>query len=401
MNTLFRLYQWFLWNVLTRMFFVNLFLKNAFPFRSTSGSQPFPKAPFLVVANHGTFFDPWIIGNFSLSPLGIMTNDDGFRDGIITKWYLKSIGAFPKKKGSTDYRAMKKTLSLLKNGVPVCIFPEGQTTWDGETQLLFTGIEKLVKRAKCPLVTVRLQGNFLMKPWWANKKRNGRILTTVTVHTPEAIAQLSDKDLFNLIKGSIYQNDIKDPDNIAAAFSGTDLAEGLERFIWICMNCGVEDRLETHRNRITCGSCGSSWEMDAHCRLTLPISEGTSCNDLKDWADLHKSRVKETIAKRADLLTTSEQVVLQQENRQQVFTNTDTGTLLLEPERLRFKGTNVDLHWPVAEIEDYVIQKKDIFEFRHGKQYQRFVFSGKSPMKWIYYLRYLKGFEKCEAQGHL
>ena len=401
MNILFRCYQWILWNILTRFIFINFFLKKAFPFYHTPDSQPFPKAPFLVVANHGTFFDPWIIGSYTHSPLGIMTNDDGFREGMVTKWYLKSIGAFPKKKGASDYRAMKKTLSLLRNGIPVCIFPEGQTTWDGETQLLHTGIEKLLQRAKCPLVTVRLQGNFLMKPWWAHRKRSGRILTTVTVHSPETLSKLSGEEIFNLIKRSIYQNDIKDPKNIAAAFSGSDCALGLERFVWICLNCSAEDTLETCGNRITCSSCGNFWEIDAYGRLSAPSAESTSCNDLKDWAELHKIRVKEMISRKPEVLTRSDCVVLQQEGEQHLFTDTDTGTITLSPETLRFQGKAVDLLWPIGGIEEYVIQKKDLFEFRYGEQYFRFVFSGKSPLKWIFYIRYLKGFEQCEKQGHL
>ena len=401
MKKLFTLYRWIIWNVLSRLLFVALFLRRKYPFRPTPGSHRFPKPPFIIVANHGTFFDPWIIGSYSNVPLGLMTNDDGFRQGPVTRWYLKSIGAFPKKKGASDYRAMKITLDLLKKRVPVCIFPEGQTTWDGETQLLYTGIEKLVKRAGCPLVTVRLQGNFLLKPWWARYKRNGRILTTIKVHSTETIKALSNEDLFSLIRKSIYQNDVKDPDNRAVAFSGTHLAEGLERFIWICLQCKAEDTLTMQGNRITCSSCTGSWEMDAHCRIT-PLKEGiTSCEDLKDWADFHKTRVKEVIAKRPSPLTRSEQVLLQQENAQQVFTETDRGVLTLAADILSFRGATSDLHWPVAEICDCVIQQKDIFEFRHQNIYRRFLFNGKSPMKWVYYIRYLKGYEQYELQGHL
>jgi 1-acyl-sn-glycerol-3-phosphate acyltransferase len=398
---LFKIYQWMLWNIATRFLFINVLLRRSYPFSLTEHSDTFPKPPFLVVANHGTFFDPWIIGSHTTTPLGIMTNDDGFRDGIVTRWYLKSIGAFPKKKGAADYRAMKKTLDLLRSGVPVCIFPEGQTTWDGETQLLYPGIEKLIKRTGCKLVTVRLQGNFLMKPWWAKSKRSGRIRITVSVHTPEKIKRLSTEELFSLIRQSIYQNDIKDPENTRLPFSGRNLAEGLERFVWICMQCAAEDTLVMEGNRITCTACGSIWEIDPYCRLT-PVTAGiASCTDLKDWADLHKTRVKENIARHLPETTSTSGVTLLQENEQHDFTETDRGDLILEPDLLRFKGTSTELQWPIADLEDYVIQKKDLFEFRQGKHYHRFLFTGKSPMKWVYYLRYLKGFEHCEAQGHL
>ena len=401
MKKLFRLYQWVLWNLFSRLLFVELYLRKKFPFTSTPVSQTFPRPPFLVVANHGTFFDPWILGSYSIAPLGYMTNDDGFREGFITRWYLRSIGAFPKRKGASDYRAIKTTLALLKSGKSVCIFPEGQTTWDGETQLLYTGIEKLIKRSGCPLVTVRFQGNFLMKPWWAKTVRTGRIRVTTTVHSPETIRQLSNEALFDLIRQSIYQNDIKDPENLALPFAGTNLAEGLERFVWICLGCGAEDTLSTKGNGITCKECGHTVAIDAYCRLTPAQGINTSCSDLKDWAELHKTRVKEKIARCPELLTSSGNVTLQRENARHRFVDEDKGTLSLTPSTIRFAGASMKSDWPVDAVEDCVIQKKDIFEFRHGTSYQRFLFQGKSPMKWVYYLRYLKGYEACERQGHL
>ncbi|MBN1577779.1 MAG: 1-acyl-sn-glycerol-3-phosphate acyltransferase [Chitinispirillaceae bacterium] len=398
---LFKIQQWIVWNCLTRPFFVGLLLAPKYHFSRTHESRPFPRPPFLVVSNHGTFFDPWIIGAYSRYPFGFMANDDGFRSNPVTRWYLHSIGAFPKRKGASDYRAMKRTVELIRSGKPVCIFPEGQTTWDGETQLLYGGIEKLIKRLECPLVTVHLQGNFLTKPWWAKTVRKGKIRVTFTVHTPESIRRQTDRELLATIQRSIYQNDIKDPQNLATPFSGTDLAAGLERLVWICMQCGAEDTLSTSGNSVSCSACNHSWKIDAHCRL-IALQPGTACcGDLKDWVELHKARVKENIGGRPEPITGSDNVVLQRENARGGFTDSDRGRLTLTATALRFRGADSTIVWPLAEIDDYVIQKKDIFEFRHSTMYVRFVFSGKSPMKWIFYLRYCKGFEECEKQGHL
>jgi hypothetical protein len=296
---------------------------------------------------------------------------------------------------------MKTTLDLLKKGSPVCIFPEGQTTWDGETQLLYRGIEKLVKRAGCPLVAVRLQGNFLTKPWWAKSTRTGRISISTTVFTPEKIGAMSDDDLFSAMYRAIYQNDIKDPANLTIPFSGDDLAAGLERFVWLCLRCSAEDTLVSNGNAVTCTSCGCSIHMDAHCRLSVPSGAPLSCADLKDWAEFHKTFVKNRIAVCPAELTRSTEVVRQEEDERKRFIDRDRGTLLLSADRLRFESNGNAIDLPVAEIENYVIQKKDILELDYKKTTYRFLFSGHSPMKWIYYLRYLKGFEECERQGHL
>ncbi|MBN1307803.1 MAG: 1-acyl-sn-glycerol-3-phosphate acyltransferase [Chitinispirillaceae bacterium] len=401
MKRLFKLWHWVLWNHLSRPFFVEPFLVPRYHYAGTPESQPFPRPPFLVIGNHGTFFDPWIIGSFSRYPFYFMTNDDGFRGNPVTRWYLRGIGAFPKRKGASDYRAMKTTVELIRGGNAVCIFPEGQTTWDGETQLIYAGIVKLIKRLACPLVTVHLQGNFLTKPWWAKTLRTGRILVTATVHTPESIRRQTEDELLSTVTRSIYQNDIKDPDNLAAPFSGVNLATGLERLVWICMQCGAEDTLSTSGDTVSCSACGCSWRIDAHCRLTA-LQPGTACcGDLKDWVELHKARVREAVAGQQEILTQSDGVVLQRENDRGRFIDGDRGRLTLTAAALRFRGAGSTVEWPLTEIEDYVIQKKDIVEFRRGTTYHRFAFCGKSPMKWIFYMRYCKGYEQCEKRGYL
>jgi len=134
-----------------------------------------PSPPFIMVANHANFFDPWIVAHLSKKPVSIMMNDDGFKSSPVQQWYLKNIGAFPKKKGMSDVNAIKKSISEIKSGYPLLIFPEGQTSWDGETQPIFAGIEKMAKKLSLPIVAFRIEGNFIARPWWADFDRKGQI----------------------------------------------------------------------------------------------------------------------------------------------------------------------------------------------------------------------------------
>ncbi|MBD3240856.1 MAG: hypothetical protein GF331_09745 [Chitinivibrionales bacterium] len=375
--------------------------------RTVKGSDRTPKAPFIMLGNHGTFLDPWLIGQRSLQPVYYMCNDDAWRAGPATRVYLDGVGAFPKKKGGVDYKALKATLRYLGQGSPVCIFPEGQTSWDGETQLIYKGLERLIKKAAVPVVIYNLCGNFLTKPWWAQTRRKGRVLVHARVLTPERIASLSDDELFAEIKQGVYHNDIKDERNRQVTFSGHDLAHGVERFMWSCMHCGAEDRLKTSGNDISCEACGGQWRMDAYCQLQ-PLREGfASLADLKDWSDLQRERVIGRINDAASdaELTHSDGVVLQTlADDGYTFLNRATGRLSVTKETLIFDPVSDEsyaLSIPVDELRDTVIQKKDICEVRHGETYYRFLFDGHSPMKWVYYLRYLRGFEKIEQRGYL
>lgn len=297
---------------------------------------------------------------------------------------------------------MKATMSYLNDKEAVCIFPEGQTTWDGETQLAYKGLEKIVKKVSCPLVMVHMQGNFLTKPWWANTLRKGRILLNFNILEKEEIDKLSSDEIFNKICEFIKQNDIKDPQNLAYPFSGKKLAEGLERFVWICMHCGNEDTIVTDNNTISCTSCGKKWNIDAHCRLSPLDKETKSFEDLKDWADYHRTFVLQKLQlPPADVLAESTPVTLQLENENGEYEDRESGTLRLTTNEISFISQSQSRTWPLTEIDNYVIQKKDIFEFRHKETDIRFVFNKQSVMKWIYYVRYLKGYTRFEEQGYL
>ncbi|HEX2958571.1 MAG TPA: lysophospholipid acyltransferase family protein [Chitinispirillaceae bacterium] len=400
MNYLSRIKRQLFWQVLSRPF-VHFIVRRSYKFQLTTQSEHFPKPPFIAVANHGTFFDPWLVGVYSNTPLVYMVNDDGFRGKSMSSWYLRNIGAIPKKKGASDFKAMKAALSTLNDNYPVFIFPEGQTTWDGQTQPLYKGLEKIVKKVQCPLVMIKFQGNFLARPWWAKTIRKGRILITLKTIPSEQINAMSSDEVFDTIKSYITHNDIKDPQNLTVPFTGNYLAEGLELFIWICNNCKSEDTLKMNGNTITCTHCGTSWTIDAHCRFTLTDGvTSQAAGDLWDWSQMHKREVENKINSHPTLLTKNENVTLWLENENNIFQPESTGTLELTSESLQFTTASRTRQWSISQIKEYVIQKKDIFECRDDTTTYRFTFKGNSPMKWVYYFRYLNNFQICEEQGY-
>jgi hypothetical protein len=167
------------------------------------------------------------------------------------------------------------------------------------------------------------------------------------------------------------------------------------------MHCGKEDTLITSNNSISCTCCGKSWYIDAHCRLK-PHEPNIFCfDDLKDWADMHHVQVQKKIADNPETLTSSTDVMLQLINKNKIFENSEIGSLSLTQQTLSFNAHSGKKSWQIADIADIVIQKKDLFEFKHLNSYYRFLFNKKSPMKWVNYIRYLKGYSKCEEQGYL
>ena len=204
----------------------------------------------------------------------------------------------------------------------------------------------------------------------------------------------------------IYNNDIKDEENLKINVTGKNLAAGLERFVWMCRQCGTEDTLVTQVNTITCTACNSSWTMDAHFRFK-PHREGIAeIGDLHDWSQWHKLKVKERIAQCAenDVLTESDNVSFGTINDDGSFSTFAEGSLALSKQLLTFTPRTAHEHrlnLPVKEIRDYVFQRRDIFEFDFAEKTHRFRFIKHSAMKWVFYLRYMNRYEECEQRGYI
>ena len=386
--------------------YVKLFIRPKFNIIIENNFDPIPKPPFIMVSNHSTFFDPWIVGHYSPYPLSIMMNDEGFKANAFVQWYLRNIGTFAKKKGTSDYRAMKTTLKMLKKGMPILIFPEGQTSWDGETQPIFPGVEKIIKRTNCSLVMTKVKGNFLSKPWWAETYRKGKVRLSRKVINPKEIKSITENELRQIIIDYIYQNDIKDEENKQIKFTGKDLAKGLEHFLWICKNCKKEDSLYTNGNTISCSDCGSTWSMDTHLQFKEIQSKTETVGDLYDWSLWHKEMVRKRIRETSEgeILTYSENVVYCKTTEKGKMITISNGKLILTKLLLKFHSEtdrtfSFQLH--VKDIKDYFFQRKDIFECVYNDKSYRFRFCNHSPMKWVFYFRYLHDYEKYERQGFL
>jgi hypothetical protein len=220
--------------------------------------------------------------------------------------------------------------------------------------------------------------------------------------TPEQFDEYTPDQLFAVLKDSIYQNDVRDPENLKFPFSGNNLAEGLERFLWICMKCKCEDTLITDGDIFTCSNCGASWRIDAHCRI-FSNNENTPSfsGDLQDWSEFHKKMVKEKLnSEKEGIITKSNELLFLSENDELLFDNKGKGELSLTAKELSFNSAAERTVWQISNIQDYTIQKKDIFEFLCDGKHYRFVFTKKSPMKWVYYFRYLNGFSEIENRGY-
>lgn len=397
-------YLWrFLFWTINRIFVIT-FIRCKFNVQKTKDSDKLPRPPFILISNHGTFFDPWIIGSYSFYPMSIMMNEFGFNASPFVRWYQKNAGAFSKKKGISDFKSLRIGMRELKKGYSVMIFPEGQVTWDGETQPFIHGIEKMVKHTAIPIVLVKMTGSFLSKPWWAESYRKGKVIIKFKTIMPDDIDRLNESDILDVIEKFVYNNDILEMQNQLTKFKGKNIAKGLLHFLWICKNCNATDSLSTKGDYIKCEKCGATWIIKANGKIET-IS-GCELHNLFDWAKWHREIVKREIGEKGEyqILAEDYDVDYCKIDKNGKINVIYKGGLRLNSQYLIFYNTNSieeKVRIAVKDIKSNVFQKKQLMECRTEEYIYFFRFNNGSVMKWIYYVRYLKHYEICEERKYL
>jgi len=117
------------------------------------------RGPVLVVANHQSYFDPPVLATRLNRPVNFVARSGLFRVPIL-RWIIMGLGATPIREDGSDTRAMRVVLALLEEGHVVALFPEGTRTLDGRVSEFKRGLISIIKRAKCPVMPMALEGAF-------------------------------------------------------------------------------------------------------------------------------------------------------------------------------------------------------------------------------------------------
>lgn len=135
------------------------------------------KPPLIVVANHKSYFDHWLLGYALMGgprspfiPLRFFTSDYFFSVWW-TGWgaLLKATGAFRTHRGEGLDVSLKEPMSILKNGGTVIFYPEGGIVRTSDIGKPKRGIGALGFWSKEKILPVSIKGS--------NDKSNGVKIT--------------------------------------------------------------------------------------------------------------------------------------------------------------------------------------------------------------------------------
>ncbi|HEY8241752.1 MAG TPA: lysophospholipid acyltransferase family protein [Kiritimatiellia bacterium] len=132
----------------------------------------------LIAANHVSYLDPPMIAcAVNNRFVRFLARDTLFRFRGFGSW-LTAVGVMPLSRDRGDVGALRKSIQMLKEGMCLCLFPEGTRSLDGELQEAKGGIGFLVAKAHVPVVPVYISGTYKAYPRGAKWVRPAKCIVT-------------------------------------------------------------------------------------------------------------------------------------------------------------------------------------------------------------------------------
>jgi len=226
------------------------------------------EGPYLLLANHNLELDPAFVGVAAKKHLYFVASEHILRKGIGTWLLMTFFKPIIHKKGKQGMNTIKEMLQTLKEGHSVCIFPEGNRSFNGVTGEILPSIGKVARRSGAKLVTYRIEGGYLSQPRWSTTLRKGKMVgRLMNIYTPEELKTMTDVQLNEAICSDLYEDAYETQKKEKIAFRGKNLALGMETTIFTCPDCKQIGTLHTDADHLCC-ECGFRATYDVYGMLT-------------------------------------------------------------------------------------------------------------------------------------
>ncbi|MBQ3107854.1 MAG: 1-acyl-sn-glycerol-3-phosphate acyltransferase [Firmicutes bacterium] len=331
---------------------VHAYLKIALNF--TSGKVPELQAPYLVLANHVTDFDPFMVACSFPQQMYFLASEHVYRMGFLSKiigWLLAPISRV---KGTSDATAVLQMMRALRKGHNVCFFPEGSRTFSGETIAIHPTTAKMVQKAGVTLVTCRIRGGYLTSPRWAKTLRRGKCRSEfVAVYTPEDLRAMTTDQVAERISRDLYVNAFEDQKAAPVAYHKGRRTEGLEEALHTCPVCKETGTLRGTKDHFRC-SCGLDVKLDSTGFFHKGAEDSPELpfNTVLAWDRWQTEYLKSLLPGSPDApFFADDDFRLDSIDGDHSMTHCETGLLALYPDRLTLGSRT----FPLADLQELAI----------------------------------------------
>ena len=160
------------------------------------------EGPVILCSNHRSYFDPPLVACYLNRQVKFMAKAELFSIPGFS-WLIRTLGAFPVKRGEMSMEAMRTAIRVLKEGFVLVVFPEGTRRKNGELGEGKKGAASLALRSGAKIVPVAMIGDY--KPFRRMKIVYGKPIDAAAVadlapaERGEALTARIMKDIRDLI----------------------------------------------------------------------------------------------------------------------------------------------------------------------------------------------------------
>lgn len=182
------------------------------------GLENVPKdTPVLYVGNHRSYFDIILTYPKVARPTGYISKKELFKVPLLNVWMINLHCLFLDRDNLKEgMKTILQAIEMLKNGISICIFPEGsRSKKEGEFLPFHEGSLKIASKAGCPIVPMTINNSAGV---WENQfPRIKKAHVIVEYGKPIYINELSKEDqkhLGDYVKNIISETHTKNADMI-------------------------------------------------------------------------------------------------------------------------------------------------------------------------------------------
>lgn len=251
---------------------------------------------FIIIANHSDALDPVYV-LYALKKYVRFVISDHLVDKPILNLILRKISGFiVREREKPSSEMVNNILKSIKEGVSVAICVEGTITPNGETGFFSPRTGQLIKDAGVALITFRLNGGYFHTPKWGTGLRKGPVRgSVVREYSPEELKEMTVEEINEAIRNDIYVNVFDDLKKNKNEYKGKNLAEHVERVLFMCPHCFEVGKLHSKGDYLTC-DCGYKVELRAD-GFFYPLRKKLVFDNILDWDKWQKEQWKERVLK--------------------------------------------------------------------------------------------------------
>ncbi|RMG66659.1 MAG: 1-acyl-sn-glycerol-3-phosphate acyltransferase [Calditrichaeota bacterium] len=134
--------------------------------------------PGVVIANHQSALDPFILGAYVDAEVAFLTKSSSFAHPV-PRLFLRLVRGLPTTRYQIDAPVIGLVRTMLSRGQRVGIFPEGERTWSGHLRPFKLGTVRLLMALGQPIFPVYFRGAFDFWPRWRHFPRRARVRLTI------------------------------------------------------------------------------------------------------------------------------------------------------------------------------------------------------------------------------